>query len=459
VISLRSWRRSVQILCSFSLGSVLLPKVAMAEKTLVKTPEFEVFTDGRVGAFLSYHRGDALPRADAGVTGNHDIQGGGQDGVAVRDPVPGTDPPQLTQGTIEGMRIRSGFIGNTFGIGVRSPLDETTTVTAYIQMWAFVEAIQHRKTVPVPPDVRQGYVKVQGTWGTFTAGKQRALFSRGATDINVMYAHKYGVGFVGGGSGGVDNYGPTAGHIGFGVLGSGFAAGLVYATPVLSGFQLTVGGYDPIQLQGAWTRTKWLRPEAEATFEQPLGGDGKIVLFGNGAWQKLYREDIDPSNCPDGVVCEETAAGFGYGGRFEMGPFHLGVAGHYGKGLGLSYALEPSDATLDPNGILRKFDGYYVQSQFVLGNVDLSAGWGMTRVFLNPPDKVEFCGSDPCPPGMPGNIPHSVVKNQMGISAGVVWHVTPALHYDFDYFRADIHWWLGERQVVNFFNTGLTYTW
>jgi Gram-negative porin len=457
VKSLRSWKRSTQILCSLSLASLLFTQSAAAEKTLVKTPEFEVYTDGRVGAFLGYHRGDALPRSGAGTTGNHDILGGGQDGVAVRDPIPGTT--DMTQGTIEGFRVRSGFIGNTLGIGVRSPIDENTTVTAYIQMWAFVEAIQHRKTVPVPPDMRQGYVKVQGPWGSVLAGKSRALFSRGATDINVMYGHRWGVGFVGGGSGGVDNYGPTQGHIGFGVLGSGFAPGIVYATPVLSGLQLTVGAFDPIQLQGAWTRTKWLRPEGEVTFEHPIGDMGKFVLFTNGAWQKLYREDLDPANCPDGIVCEETAAGFGYGGRIEIGPFHLGAAGHYGKGLGLNYALEPSDATLDPNGNLRKFDGYYVQSQLALGQVDISAGFGITRVFLNPQDSVASCNGNPCMPGEVGDIPHSIIKSQTGFSAGVVYHVTPSLHLDLDAFRAQFRWFLGEKQNVNYVHTGMTFNW
>jgi hypothetical protein len=414
---------------------LLFPKGAAAEKVLAKESDWEVYTDGRVGAFLSYVRGDALPRNTVDANGNlvHDIQGGGLEGVAEREPIGNT----LTQGTLEGMRVRSGFIGNTLGVGVRGPIEEETTVTGYIQIWAFVESEARRKYRPNYADVRQGYVRVEGPWGSVLAGRSRALFSRGATDINVLYGHRYGLGYPGN----IDLNGPAAGHIGFGVLASGFAAGLVYATPSLSGLQLTVGAFDPIQLQGAWTRTKWLRPEAELTFEHPLGEIGKFVLFSNGAYQPLYKEDSAEST---------SAGGFGYGGRLELGVLRLGVAGHYGKGLGLNYALEASDATIDALGNLRKFDGYYVQSQLALGTIDISAGWGITRVFLNAADSV---------PNAMGNIPHSVIKNQMGISTGVVYHVTPSLHLDLDFFRSQAHWFLEEKQVVYIANSGMTFTW
>src|SRR5205814_396303 len=157
----------------------------------------------------------------------------------------------------------------------------------------------------------------------------------------------------------------------------------------------------------------------------------KVVLFGNAAYQKLYKRDVTDST---------EASGFGYGARVEVGPVHLGFAGHRGRGLGLNYALEASDATLDPENGLRKFDGYYVQSQFVLGDVGLSAGWGITRVFLNPVDLQTDAN---------GNIPHSVVKSQMGISAGAVYHVKPWLHLDVDGFRAQFAWFQDEKQVVN----------
>lgn len=423
--------------CATVIYFLLSGRSAFADKTLAKDAEWEIFTDGRAGVFLSYLRGDAIPRAITDPTGNliQGVQPGtGFDAFAERNTVPGSNPPQMSRaGTLETMRVRSGFIGNTVGLGVRG-LNGGTTFTGYIQIWALIETAERQKgNIQNIGDVRQGFVKVEGRWGSVLGGRSRGLFSRGATDIDAMYAHRYGLGFPGR----IDSNGPTAGHIGFGVLASGFGAGLVYATPVLSGLQLTVGVYDPVQLQGAWTRTKWVRPEAEVTFERPIGGLGKVVLFANGAYQNLYKVDS-----PDST----SAAGFGYGGRVEVGPARLGMAGHYGRGIGLNYALEASSAAIDLQSGLRTCDGYYVQSQVVLGRMELSAGWGIARVFLITP------GPDDDPT-------LSVIKHQMGISTGIVYHVRPWLHLDLDGFRAEAAWFRGEKQVVYVANSGMTFTW
>jgi hypothetical protein len=439
-MSISSWSKTriLPALLGFALAASFT-REARAEKVLTKLDHWELYTDGRVGAFATYIRGDGIPQRSIEVDG-HDLSqttGGLDAGV---DYKVGPDG-RLDQGIMEGMRVRSGFVANTLGFGVRGTFDQTT-FGGYLQIWMVGEAEDRRKTRPNVPDARQVYAKLEGPWGSFIAGRTRALFSRGATDINAMYAHRYGVGFPGN----FDVLGPSSGHIGYGVLGSGFVMGAIYATPKLAGLQLTVGAFDPIQLQGAWTRTKWLRPESELTFDRPLSDFGKVVLFGNGAWQKVYK----PTPPTDGSPEDTSAWGFGYGARLELGPVHLGVAGHYGQGLGLNYALEPGEASIDPRTKLRKLDGYYVQSQFVIGKVDLSAGWGITRVFLNPADRERNAA---------GNVPHSVIKSQMGISAGVVWHAREWLHLDLDGFRADCRWFLGEKQIVNVISSGMTFTW
>jgi hypothetical protein len=425
------------VVCALGISACLLPRQALAEKTLLKNADWEVYTDGRVGAFISHSRGEGFPQPLRDAAGNqiHSIDGGGLNVQAERALLPNGG---LTQGTIERWRVRSGFISNTLGVGIRGQIDEQTKITGYFQIWAYVESEQQRKNKPNLADVRQGYLKLEAPWGIVTVGRTRTLFSRGATDINVLYAHRYGVGYPGN----VDTNGPTAGHIGFGVLGSGFAAGMIYATPPLAGVQLSLGVFDPIALQGAWTRTNLPRGETELTIEEPLGDIGKVVVFGNGAYQKLYKQDSSD---------DTKAYGFGYGTRLELGPVHLGFAGHRGTGLGLNYALEVSDAAIDPVGNLRRFDGYYIQSQVVLGQVDLGVGWGITRVFLNDEDNI--------PDPMTGQIPRSVVKAQQGISGVVVYHVKPYLHLDLDYFQSKFTWFLGESQLVHHFNGGATFTW
>jgi hypothetical protein len=465
----------------FLMAASAVPARALAEKIIARGDDWQVFTDGRVAGFLSWTYGQGPPQNTYGLdpSGNlttiHDIKGGGfgaflEDQQPVRDPsLPADQNTVMSQGTINAMRVRSGFLGNQLGLGVRGQLTPWTTVTGYIQIWAFVESEARQKNRPNYADVRQGYLKLEGPWGSLLAGRTRALFSRGATDINVMYAHRWGVGWPGG----IDTNGPTLGMIGFGVMGSGFSAGAIYGTPVLRGFQLNVGIFDPIQLQNAqWTRTKFVRPEAELTYERKLGETGKLVLFGNGVYQKVYKAGycVAGSNENPGP-CDETAYGLGYGGRFEWGPAHLGVAGHYGKGLGLNYALEASDATADTYNNLRTNDGYYVQGQYVLGKFDLFAGWGIDRVFLTDQDNEKVL--DPRRAVDPnwtdddikreiaehGVIPHSVIKYQMGINAGVVYNATPYLHFDLEYFRAEAKWYLGESQVVHVGSAGTTFNW
>jgi len=465
----RTGRARFFLSCVLALAGLGLSKNAHAEKVLVKADDgsWEVYTDGRVGAFLSYSYGDGLPRptfqvgADGVAVPTRSISGGGFPVTNEQKQIIDADHPASQdlpgQGTVNAMRVRTGFIGNVLGFGVRGQLTPTIKFTGYLQLWAFIESEGREKNRPNYVDARQGYAKIESWWGSVLAGRTRALFSRGATDIDAQYAHRWGVGFPGS----FDSSGPTNGQIGFGVLGSGFAGGLIYGTPVLAGFQLNVGIFDPIRLQGngAWNRTKFARPEAELTYERKFGDLGKVVLFANGAYQSVYKDgyctqkQVDPNTPP--APCSETAAGVGYGGRFEWDFFRL--AGHIGNGLGLNYALETSDAAQDLDGHMRKFDGYYVQTQFVLGKVDLSAGAGIARVFLTERDnKVE---ANPANPTGPQIITHSVIKDQIGVNAGVVYNMTPNLHLDLDLFRAQADWYFGEKQVLYVANTGMILNW
>ena len=100
---------------------------------------------------------------------------------------------------------------------------------------------------------------------------------------------------------------------------------------------------------------------------------------------------------------------------------------------------------MDSLNNLRTFDGYYAQSQVVAGKFDLFAGAGITRVFLTPLDLTQP--------------QYSNIKNQIGINGGVVYNLSENLHFDLEYMRAEANWWLGEKQVLNNFATGMTVNW
>jgi hypothetical protein len=465
VSSLPRRRRVVSAAFALSIGIGTAAPSAKAEKILAEGDHWQVYTDGRVGAFVSYVRGDGFPQStqytDSTGASNilHDVKGGGWSDLSSVEQQPvGNNPNVLNQGTVESMRIRSGFIGNTLGIGARNTFGEGYKVSGYFQIWAYVESLQREKNQPNYADVRQGYAKLEAPWGNIQAGRMRGLFSRAATDTDTMYAHRYGLGFPSN----IDSGGFANGQIGFGLLGSGFSSAIQYASPVFVGIQASVGIYDPIVLQGAgaWNRTKWARPEAELTFERPISDKGKFVLFGSGAIQEVFKQGYCVQDATHPDPCSEVAAGVVYGGRFEYGVFHLGLSGYYGKGVGLNYALEVNDANLDPTGVTRILDGYYGQAQLALPmGVDFFAGAGIARLFLTNADKQTV--QDPRFPNDPTRqiTPHSVLKDQIGINAGVVYHVTPFLHVDLDGFRAQADWFLGEQQVLNVINGGMTTDW
>jgi Gram-negative porin len=427
---------------------------ARAEVTLINAQGWEVFTDGRLGGFLSYTRGDGFPVTRFDPASGNPLQTPFGGGIA-RDtdsPIGVGDPSK--QPLLENTRVRSGFLGNIFGFGVRRAITPWTTLSGYVQFWSDIESNGERKYVPMPVDVRQGYGKVEGLWGSVTMGRQLTLFSRGAAEIDFMYGHGYGVGWP---AAGVQT-GTAAGHVGTGVLGPGFASGLIYVSPSLRGLQLNVGLFDPVALQGAWDRTKWLRPESEITYDRAFGAATRLHLFVNGGYQKVYR-----INEPDST--SSSAYGVGYGLRVELGRVHLGLAGHWGQGLGLSYALETTEAAYDASALhrLRKSDGYYAQAQYALNKFDFNAGVGIARVTPLDQQTVTINGTPTVIPAdgaadINGNR-QSLIKYQLGVSAAIVYHVTTSLHLDVDYFRASFRWQLGEKQDVNFVNLGGMLTW
>jgi hypothetical protein len=427
------------------VGSLLAARTASAEVTLLKSDSWEVYTGGRVNAFFGYAFGEGFPvPSNDPQFGPRSLIGGGV--YTGSDLIPGLDangqPDPKQAGTISKMRFRSGFVPNVLTVGLKKKLNETTNIKAQISVWGTIESNNQRKFVPVVTDWREGYMEIEGTWGTFTAGRFGSLFSRGTTQTDFMYLHGYGVGFWGGG--GLSGTGPTAGLIGFGVLAAFFSPGVMYTTPSLGGLQLALGIFDPVSLPGSWDTTRSARPEAELTYDI-TSGNIKAHLYANGAYQKVYLNDKDDSG---------TVIGAGYGGRLEFGPIHLGAGGHYGKGLGLYYALEGGDAdhaalAWNPTPELRTLSGLSAFAQYAQGTFDLNFGYGISQVARLDIDKA--------PPTAQHN--ESILKNQSGIAAAFVYHATDNLHLDLDFLNATFNWYAGEKQTVNFVNTGVTMTW
>ena len=85
-----------------------------------------------------------------------------------------------------------------------------------------------------------------GPAGSLLVGRSLTLFNRGATGIDFLYGHRFGVG----NPAGFDTQGPSGGFVGYGLLAATFNAGIVYSTPSLHGLMLSVGYYDPTAFPG-----------------------------------------------------------------------------------------------------------------------------------------------------------------------------------------------------------------
>ena len=166
------------------------------------------------------------------------------------------------------------------------------------------------------------------------------------------------------------------------------------------------------------------------------------------------------------LPCDVTVAGAGYGGRLELGRFHLGASGFYGQGLGLKYALEVSEAAQDRKGNLRKSKGVHVQARSSSARSDLFAGW---RDRADRLDRLRQAGHG-AGPSRPDESRrgrcsrYTIIKHQMGVNAGLVYNVSPNLHIDLDFFRAEAKWYVvnglpEQKQVVWVGNAGMTISW
>jgi hypothetical protein len=446
-------------------GCTAVARTASAEIPILQSDTWEVYVAGRVGTFFSYGFGDGYPVPL--VPMGKIVPGGGvEDGTDKRDLQAVVDPATgmsyLTQqGKLGSMRVRSGFLPNILTLGMRKKLGNDTTLKAQLSMWGTIESGPNLsgqtgggqtpraggRSGLLRADFREGYLEVEAPWGIVTGGRFVSLFNRGMREMALLYGHGYGVGFP---SADVSDYvtgslsepGPSGGMLGFGALAATHASGVTYGTPSFAGLRINAGIFEGVLLQGAgWSTTRMPRPEAEVTYDY-ASPSFKTHLFANGGYQKLYISDSPES---------ETMYGAGYGGRFEVGPVHLGVGGHYGKGAGLYYTFDGS-ATLSSSAMvppdqqknpLRTMSGVVAFLQLVAGQFDINLAAGQTQVKRVPADN---------------NFTDSVIKTQRAISAGVVYHMSENFHLDIDFMNTAFEWSGGEKQKVNFINAGVTMT-
>lgn len=474
----RVWARlaSAVLLTAISL----IGETARAEVTLVEEAGWTFFADGRVNGFLSAGFGEGFP---------------------VEIPPPRTDPNDPTSPAlrseytiVEGWsgyrsdpsqenadaeyaatRVRSGFVGSVFGFGLKRNVTPDTVAKGYIGLWTSIASSKRRApdsggTPLTNTDARQGYLRLDGPWGDFTAGRDLGLFGRLSTETDFLYGHGFGVGLPC-----MDNAGnPACGHIGTGAMGAAFGAGLVYGTPELAGFKLTVGAYDPVRILGGWVAADYPRPEGQLSWTTTLGNQGLLKLAIEGLYQQLrYPEApaLDPEIAERAADETTDVWGVAGGGRTEIGPVRFGASAFHGRGLGFYTSLQNDPVMVNPaTAELRTFTGFYGQAALVVAPFQFSLGAGQAQVAQLEHDKSDARSAVP--------------KSQTGISAGIFYSLSDNLVFGIDYFRFTAKWHPvrnshleqdattmmpvdvldpghlpGHEQTVNFVNTGATFIW
>lgn len=449
------------------LSALLLAKGARAEVSLIEKDGWRFSFDGRVNAFLSVGKGDDFPKPTP-----NPLTPGVEHAVMGSDKAPGipdvgwkSSEVADTNNKYFAMRVRSGMIGNVLGFGISRNITETTSIKGYVSIWSTIETLGRDKWAPVIPEAREGYFSATGPWGTATVGRTFGWFGRLSTEIDLLYGHSYGVGLPC-----TDELGPACGHIGTGVAYPGYSAGFAYSSPSLGGLQFHAGVYDPIVMAPEWKRAPWLRPEGAVTFETKLGGGGLLKLGVEGLYQPLARVDekTDPTTMAKTRTDVKTSVwGAAGGARLEVGPLRVGAAAFRGRGIGMTYALQKSSVTLDPETFeLRTFTGVYGQAALVFDKLQLGAGAGVAAADQLATDRI--------------NVDTSVIHRQIGVSAALYYHLTDAVVLGADYFRFMARWYgaprsapdasgnpavidgtllPGEKQDLNFVNAGVTYHW
>ncbi len=422
------------------------PKPSPTGIQLIELNGWKISMDGRLNSFIVYGFGNHNA-ASAPETGNT-IVGGIGTGISADNQV-------NTSGNFATPRIRSGFLPNVLAFNFTKSFGESTVLSGRLAIWAEVESNLRAEITP-QIYAQEGWLKLEGGWGSLTVGRQLALFNRGAIEIDFNYGHGFGVGWPCNFNG----EGPACGQIGYGALFPFFRPGFVYATPVLSGLQVTVGAFDPAMLPGKWERVITPTFQGEVAFTQPLPGLGMFKLFANGLWQRLGGQanfvDPTPANpnppADASTLANQTVDQWGVAGgfRFEAGPLRLGGTAHYGPGLGFNYAQENSPSAYynaavatDPNnGKLRTYRGLYAQAALVFGPVMIAGGVGVSQLLKLSFDDVSL---NPMP------------KQNLGINGVFNYHINENLVWDLDWFRSQSSWYgTAFAQTVNVVSSGFT---
>jgi predicted porin len=226
-------------------------------------------------------------------------------------------------------------------------------------------------------DVRQVYLTFGNKdIGTFTFGRNFGLFGFDAiiTDMSLI-----GVG-VAGSESSANPANTTLGSIGFGYIYTDTLAQMDYTTPDFSGFNATLGIFDPVNaLDAAGSAPGTALPKKEPgvhgklTYTAPMGEGMKLYFSGTFIYQK---QDYAPTAAPS-TFNEFTSRGYDVFGKFSVAGFEVDASYYHGNGMGTTALFVLAD---DGHGNSRESDGYLLQATYTIAQVKLGINYGVSKL-------------------------------------------------------------------------------
>jgi predicted porin len=390
---------------------------AYAGLTLYDKDNWTFAVDGRAQGFLSYGFGDAVAKPVGTMVGGY-MFGAIPDG----------------SGNFATTRVRGGWAGSVMGVNATHKYSDTLSVSGRISFWFAMETDQNKGPANTNLDIRQGFLKLDSTvWGGLLIGRNLGLHTRQSIIQDAIFQD----GDTVGSPCGITGAGISCGQAGYGVLYPAFNPGIVYNTPDMGGFNLSVGAYDPVRHDDAMNpaanfgQTPLPRLEFEAAFHK--GESTSIDVWANGMWQRLVK-----TGASDAI----DATGVGAGFRAGFGGFKLGFLAAMDQGGGMYIPL--GDTQIDATGKLRTVTTFWGSAMYTFGNWDITAGFGQSINKQTDDDKAK------------NN--NGLIKSLQGASAGLHYHMGP-LVWVAQFFQMEHKWFNDAKQTGNVINVGATFNW
>jgi hypothetical protein len=273
-------------------------------------------------------------------------------------------------------RVSSGFNPSKLDFQVRAPRWGTVDVSGHLQLAPSIQA-NKAKFAGNSIEARILDIVITGPFGTVSAGRSWSIFNSQAI------IHDSGSGLGVGRMASPDRGGPAFGRIGTGYTYTDFGPRLAYTTPVLGGFQLAIGAFDPIEVPfGGGTlpsNAGGMGVGALETSTPRLETEASFGWAGTSAGFKLWAGALHQRIKDLGTQSTTAIRGADGGARFSALGF--GLTGSYtaSEGVGAS-GFQGNGFVCDSMGCrAARADFWYLGLDYTYGKTTLGLSTGMGR--------------------------------------------------------------------------------